>query len=61
MHQAIFALTDAAQWSPSYGGIDFVALYNFLVDYFEDSATEEEAAHSEDLLKWWNEYVFLTC
>ena len=37
--------------------MDYKLLYNFIVDYFEDTPAPADQACIEALLKWWNEYV----
>jgi hypothetical protein len=37
--------------------LHFPALYNFIVDLFEDQEDEEDEEVIEDLLTWWNKYV----
>uniref|UniRef100_A0A8H7XUS1 Uncharacterized protein n=1 Tax=Psilocybe cubensis TaxID=181762 RepID=A0A8H7XUS1_PSICU len=56
----IFNLTDATQWQDEYYYINFSRLYNFVVDYFEDTRqhSEEHKKHITELLKWWNDMVF---
>jgi len=58
LYQLVFNLTDAVQWTESYCGLSFTALYEFLVDYFEDaSASPTIERQLKSLLKWWNRYV----
>lgn len=56
LSQAHFALTNASQWTPSIYGVDYRAMYEFIVDYFEDTPTEEDKDRSRSLLRWWNRY-----
>ncbi|KAG5634280.1 hypothetical protein H0H81_002554, partial [Sphagnurus paluster] len=49
-----FALTDASSWKSQYNGMDYKLLYNFIVDYFEDTPAPADQACIEALLKWWN-------
>ncbi|KAG5647655.1 hypothetical protein H0H81_007562, partial [Sphagnurus paluster] len=53
-----FALTDASSWKSQYDGMDYKLLYNFIVDYFEDTPAPADQARIEALLKWWNEKTF---
>ncbi|KAJ3845618.1 hypothetical protein EV368DRAFT_70557, partial [Lentinula lateritia] len=46
-------LNDAPHWSDSYMGYNYLDLWNFIVDFFEDPEDEEEK-QSKELLKWWN-------
>jgi hypothetical protein len=47
-----------SRWNPTVNGYDYQTLWNFIVDFFEDPAEEDEKKVKE-LLKWWNEYVFV--
>ncbi|KAL1721155.1 hypothetical protein EV715DRAFT_288694 [Schizophyllum commune] len=58
-----FNLTNATQWVEQRSGVSYPALYNFIIDYFEDydPATEEgrlAKAQCDALLKWYNDRVF---
>ncbi|KAL1698357.1 hypothetical protein EV121DRAFT_297265 [Schizophyllum commune] len=58
-----FNLTDATQWRRQVYGVNYGALYNFIVDYFEDFDETTEVgklaqANAQDLLKWWNRKIF---
>ncbi|KAJ3725380.1 hypothetical protein C8R42DRAFT_718897 [Lentinula raphanica] len=53
-----FALTDAPYWHPSYHGFNYLNLWNFIVDFFEDPEDEEEENRSKELLEWWNNRIF---
>ncbi|KAJ3884719.1 hypothetical protein GG344DRAFT_83607 [Lentinula edodes] len=50
-----FALSDTSQWTNSHMGYNYLDLWNFIVDFFEDPEGEEEELQSKELLKWWNE------
>ncbi|KAJ3878198.1 hypothetical protein F5051DRAFT_503376 [Lentinula edodes] len=52
-----FALNDAPHWADSHMGYNYLDLWNFIVDFFEDPEDEEEK-QSKELLKWWNDRVF---
>ncbi|KAJ3738141.1 hypothetical protein EV360DRAFT_77098, partial [Lentinula raphanica] len=49
-----FALTDAPHWNPGYHGFNYLDLWNFIVDFFEDPGDDEEEKRSKELLEWWN-------
>ncbi|KIY52820.1 hypothetical protein FISHEDRAFT_69628 [Fistulina hepatica ATCC 64428] len=52
-----FNLTDAKAWPQDsmYLGLSYHDLYNFIVDYFEQDATEaKDKKRVHDLLDWWN-------
>ncbi|KAF8873130.1 hypothetical protein BD779DRAFT_1679382 [Infundibulicybe gibba] len=51
----VFNLTDAHQWKDVYNGSNFVAFYNFLVDYFEDTPDATSKMRVNSLLAWWNQ------
>ncbi|KAJ3832522.1 hypothetical protein F5878DRAFT_666495 [Lentinula raphanica] len=53
-----FALTDAPYWHPSYHGFNYLDLWNFIVDFFEDPEDEEQEKRSKELLDWWNNRIF---
>jgi len=51
-------LSSAEQWSEVHEGFDYRAFYYFIIDFFEDVEGAEARKRSQQLLKWWNEYVF---
>ncbi|KAJ3975900.1 hypothetical protein EV361DRAFT_959110 [Lentinula raphanica] len=53
-----FALTDAPYWNPGYHGFNYLDLWNFIVDFFEDPGDDEEEKRSKELLEWWNNRIF---
>ncbi|KAF8951471.1 hypothetical protein BDZ97DRAFT_1886452 [Flammula alnicola] len=53
----VFNLTDAVQWVDVYNGINFIAFYNFIVDYFEEFRNDASQQRVQNLLAWWNRYV----
>jgi hypothetical protein len=57
--QLVFNLTDAIHWMDTYNAFSFQAFYNFIVDYFEDTQGPAAKERADDLLKWWNRYIFL--
>ncbi|KAF9058033.1 hypothetical protein BJ165DRAFT_1521357 [Panaeolus papilionaceus] len=54
----VFNLTDATQWTETYNGFNFRTLWNFIVDYFEETPDDASANRVKALLKWWNKQVF---
>ncbi|TFK59951.1 hypothetical protein BDN72DRAFT_780022, partial [Pluteus cervinus] len=56
-----FNLTNASEWSEEYYGVNYHAMYDFIVDYFEDPGSEEAKTHVNNLLRWWNRYVHCHC
>ncbi|KAF9441624.1 hypothetical protein P691DRAFT_683321, partial [Macrolepiota fuliginosa MF-IS2] len=57
----VFNLTDATGWADSYNGFSFYGLYNFLVDYFEDTPDPTSKAQAGALLAWWNRCSIISC
>ncbi|KIY47947.1 hypothetical protein FISHEDRAFT_59279 [Fistulina hepatica ATCC 64428] len=56
-----FNLTDCDKWPQDgmYMAFNYNGLYNFVVDYFEQDATDEaDKQHVSELLSWWNSQVF---
>lgn len=59
LSQVYFALTDATQW-PTGGeheGANLNEMFNFIVDYFEDTRSTAAERRARELLRWWNKYV----
>ncbi|KIM41094.1 hypothetical protein M413DRAFT_445819 [Hebeloma cylindrosporum] len=54
----VFNLTNAASWTETHNGFNFMAFYNFIIDYFEVTCDEYEKENVEQLLAWWNRQVF---
>ncbi|KAJ3847523.1 hypothetical protein EV368DRAFT_87652 [Lentinula lateritia] len=50
-----FALSDASQWTNSHMGYNYLDLWSFIVDFFEDPEDDDEEKRSKELLKWWND------
>ncbi|KAJ3920566.1 hypothetical protein F5877DRAFT_65608 [Lentinula edodes] len=50
-----FALSDASQWTNSHMGYNYLNVWNFIVNFFEDPEGKEEEQRSKELLKWWND------
>ncbi|CAL1699862.1 unnamed protein product [Somion occarium] len=55
---AHFSLTDATQWDTTVYDVDYTAMYEFIVDYLEDTPTEQSRKNAETILSWWNRKVF---
>jgi hypothetical protein len=49
-----FNLQTAGSWTPVYGGFDYLGLYNFVVDFFEDTPGPAAKKRAQELLKWWS-------
>ena len=54
-----FALNDATAWMSHYNGFNYEEYYEFIVDFFEEDQTPDGKAATNELLKWWNKYVFV--
>lgn len=59
-HQLVFNLTNAEAWVETFNGFNFIAFYNFLVDYFEERCDTASRRQIDNLLAWWNRYVLIT-
>ena len=62
MLQVHLNLTDANAWVTVYNGINYMSLYNFIIDFFEDhdptTAVGTLGLHlADNVLQWWNKYV----
>ena len=57
--QLVFALSDATQWVQVHQGFDYCSFYYFIIDYFEDTSGPIAQKKAQELLKWWNMYVFV--
>ncbi|KAF9046647.1 hypothetical protein BJ165DRAFT_1527721 [Panaeolus papilionaceus] len=54
-----FNLTDAVQWVEQYNNFSYRALWEFIVDFFEAPAEDDDDTKKvQDLLAWWNRQVF---
>jgi hypothetical protein len=56
--QLHYNLQTAERWYEIYGGFDYHALYNEIVDYFEDVPTPAAKKRAQNLMDWWTMYVF---
>ncbi|KAK7689423.1 hypothetical protein QCA50_007215 [Cerrena zonata] len=50
---AYVALTNASQWYSAYNGMDYTAMYNFIIDSFQPGSE-----HLRELLEWWDRQIF---
>ncbi|KAJ7053675.1 hypothetical protein C8F01DRAFT_1329297 [Mycena amicta] len=56
-----FALSDCSKWRPKFHGVDLPDMYNFFVDFFEDTVPGSKARKRVDaLLAWWTKTVYST-
>ncbi|KAK0442561.1 hypothetical protein EV421DRAFT_1736078 [Armillaria borealis] len=53
-----FNLTDATAWQEEYCGVSYLALWNFIVDFFEAPSDAETKQQVNDLLAWWTKKAF---
>ncbi|KJA23053.1 hypothetical protein HYPSUDRAFT_201615 [Hypholoma sublateritium FD-334 SS-4] len=53
-----FNLQTAAAWAVIYGGFDYRGLYNYIVDFFEDTPGPAAKERSKELLDWWSRKIF---
>ena len=53
-----FNLQTAGSWTPVYGGFDYQGLYDYIVDFFEDTPGPAGKKHAQELLNWWSLWVF---
>ena len=44
--------------TPVYGGFDYLGLYNYVVDFFENTPGPAAKKHAQELLNWWSTWVF---
>ena len=49
-----FNLQTAGSWTPVYGGFDYLGLYNYVVDFFEDTPGPAAKKRAQELLNWWS-------
>ncbi|KAJ3565717.1 hypothetical protein NP233_g7458 [Leucocoprinus birnbaumii] len=54
----VFNLTEASRWTEVHNGFSFHGLYNFIVDFFEDTPDNASRDNARSLLQWWNREVF---
>ena len=53
-----FNLQTAGSWSSVYGGFDYLGLYNYVVDFFENTPRPAAKKRTQELLNWWSMWVF---
>jgi hypothetical protein len=51
--QLHFNLQTAASWTPVYGGFNYRGLYDYVVDFFEDTPGPAARKRAQELLNWW--------
>jgi len=51
--QLHFNLQTAGSWTPVYGGFDYRGLYDYVVDFFEDTPGPAAKKQAQELLNWW--------
>ena len=51
--QLHFNLQTAGSWTPVYGGFDYRGLYDYVVDFFEDTPGPAAKKRAQELLTWW--------
>lgn len=56
--QLHFNLQTAGSWTSVYGGFDYLGLYNYVVDFFEDTPGPAAKKRAQELLKWWSTKIF---
>ena len=52
--QLHFNLQTAGSWTSVYGGFDYHGLYNYIVDFFEDTPGPAAKKRAQELLNWWS-------
>ncbi|SJL07246.1 uncharacterized protein ARMOST_10589 [Armillaria ostoyae] len=53
-----FNLTDATAWQEEYCSVSYLALWNFIVDFFKVPSDAETKQQVNDLLVWWIKKAF---
>lgn len=56
-YQVHFSLSAAPQWTEMVEGYSYHSLYHYIIDYFEQTDTEEAKEEATALLAWWSKYV----
>ena len=51
--QLHFNLQTVPAWIQIYGGFNYLGLYNYVVDFFEDTPGHAAKKHAQELLTWW--------
>lgn len=52
--QLHFSLQTATSWASIYGGFDYLGLYNYVVDFFDDAPGPAAKQRSKELIDWWS-------
>ena len=52
--QLHFNLQTSGSWTSVYGGFDYQELYNYVVDFFEDTPGPAAKKRAQELLNWWS-------
>ena len=55
----MFSLCSARDWKKKHAGFHFPTFYNFIVDTFEDPKDDLAKTCADELLQWWNRYVYV--
>ncbi|KAF5382538.1 hypothetical protein D9615_002822 [Tricholomella constricta] len=53
-----FSLTDAPHWKSTFNNLSYELMYNFIVDFFEDTSGPQAEDRIKSLFKWWNKQIF---
>jgi hypothetical protein len=56
--QLHFNLQTSGSWTSVYSGFDYKGLYNYVVDFFEDTPGPAAKKRAQELLNWWSVSVF---
>ena len=55
----VLALSSAKGWKKKHVGFHFPTFYNFIVDIFKDPEDNIARTRIDELLQWWNGYVYI--
>lgn len=55
--QLHFNLQTGATWTPVFEGFNYVGLYNYVVDFFEDIPGPAAKERTQELLNWWTTWA----
>ncbi|KAF5374162.1 hypothetical protein D9615_008830 [Tricholomella constricta] len=53
-----FSLTDAPHWKSTFNNLSYELMYNFIIDFFEDTSGPQAEDRIKSLFKWWNKQIF---
>ncbi|KAF9014314.1 hypothetical protein BDQ17DRAFT_1404627 [Cyathus striatus] len=57
--QLHFAFSSADSWlQTEVEGFNYIAFYDFIVDFFEESTTPTACSYVQNILSWWNTRIF---